>query len=166
MPNFDDLVAQSELIVEGRVSEVLLDGLAYELDVIEAFKGPITSGVVRIGPASDPGGRGCETTLQPDSHVIVAVPEVAGTLNSLVTAVWYIASDGSLSSPGSWWELAPDADALRAMLRNAIPDTALGLPESPLSDARLGWFLATTALLLAAFRFRRNRTMTFGRFRR
>lgn len=121
---FDEVLAGSALIVEGDVEAVLLDGLAYRLAVDEVFKGPSTGTDVRIGPETAPSGRGCEISLSEGDHVIIGVVDVAGGLNSLATAVWFVAPDGSLSSPGSLWEMAFGAEDLRRMLRSALPDTA------------------------------------------
>lgn len=125
---FDEVVSGSELIVEGEVEEVQLDGMAFRLAVHEIFKGSAIGATVRIGPTSDPGGRGCEVSLSEGDHVILGVVDASESLNSLATAVWFIAPDGSLSSPGSLWEVAPDVTELRAMLRDAIPDTAVPVP--------------------------------------
>ena len=152
---FEEVVAESELIVEGDVEEVLLDGLAYRLAVDEIFKGRSAGATVRIGPASDPGGRGCEIGLSEGDHVIVGVVDVTGGLNSLATAVWFIAPDGSLSSPGSLWEVAPDVTELRDMLREALPDTAQPVPRggyAPLYGL-LGFM--TLAILASIIRSRR-----------
>jgi hypothetical protein len=156
MPSFDQLVSSSELIIEGRVAAVLLDGLAYEIEVREVFKGQVTSGRVRIGPTTDPGGRGCETTVEADSHVIIAVPDASEMLNALGTAVWYVAPDGSLSSPGGWWTMAADVADLRDMLRDAIPNTALSPPKTAQSYGILGWLLVCAAVALAGWRTTRS----------
>jgi hypothetical protein len=155
MPTFDQLVTSSELIVEGRVAAVLLDGLAYEIEVSEVFKGQVTGGRVRIGPTADPGGRGCETTLEADSHLIIAVPDADEVLNALGTAVWYVGTEGSLSSPGGWWTMAADVAELRDMLRDAIPDTALSPPKAAPSYAILGWLFLYAAVALAGLRMKR-----------
>lgn len=47
---FEQVVTQSELIVEGEIEEVLLDGLAYRLAVDEVFKGASAGTSLRIGP--------------------------------------------------------------------------------------------------------------------
>ncbi len=122
---FEVVVAGSELIVEGTVEEVLLDGLAYRLSVAETFKGPSATREIRIGPPTDPGGRGCEVSLRQGDHVILGLVDIDERLNALATGVWFIAPDGSLSSPGSLWSVASDVDDLRRMLRQALPDTAL-----------------------------------------
>ena len=127
---FEEVVAGSELIVEGDVEEVLLDGLAYRLAVDETFKGPSSGATIRIGPQVDSGGRGCEIGLSEGDHVILGVVDPDERLNSLATAVWFIAPDGSLSSPGSLWEVAADVTELRDMLRETIPDTAVPVPAS------------------------------------
>ena len=121
---FDRIVAESQVIVEGTAEEVLLDGMAYRLTVTEVFKGPVVPGELRVGPATGV-GRGCETGMAEGDHVILAVPAIDQPLNALTTAVWIIGSDGSLSSAGSLWTYAADADDLRAKLRAALPDTAL-----------------------------------------
>lgn len=122
---FDAAISGSELIVEGTVEEVLLDGLAYRLAVKEVFKGPAGGPEVRIGPTADPEVRGCEVGLQVGQHVVLGVVDMHAQLNALATAVWFVAADGSLSSPGSLWEVATDIEDLRAKLRQAVPDTAL-----------------------------------------
>ena len=149
MPDFGQLVAQSELIVEGRVGATLLGGLAHEIEVTEIYKGQVVGDLVRIGPSVDPGGRGCETSLETNTHVIVAVADVNAHLNSLSTAVWYVGPDGSLSSPGGWWTMAADAADLRDMLRQAVPDTALAAREAPQSATQVGWILLTAGAGLA-----------------
>lgn len=121
---FAEAVAGSELIVEATVTEVLLDGLAYRLSVIEVFKGGPLGASVRLGPAAET-GRGCEVGLAIGDHVILGVVDVDAHLNALATAVWFVAPDGSLSSPGALWQVAADAAELRAKLRAAVPDTAL-----------------------------------------
>lgn len=126
---FDAVIAGSELIVEGTVEEVMFGGLAFRLAVKEVFKGPATGSEVRIGPADAPEGGGCEVGLQVGEHVVLGVVDMHAQLNSLATAAWYVAADGSLSSPGSLWEVATDIEHLRAKLRQAIPDTAL--PVNP-----------------------------------
>lgn len=152
---FDQVVAGSELIVEGDVEAVLLDGLAYRLAVDEVFKGPSTGATIRIGPDVDPGGRGCEIGLSEGDHVILGLVDVTGALNSLATAVWFIAAEGSLSSPGSLWEVASDAEELRDMLRGAMPDTAQPMPES---DRRpLLQLLGVITLAILAFVLRTRR---------
>jgi hypothetical protein len=156
MPTFEQLVSTSELIVEGRVAALLLDGLAYEIEVSEVFKGQVTGGRVRIGPTTDPGGRGCEITLEADGHVIIAVPDADEALNALGTAVWYVGTEGSLSSPGGWWTMAADAAELRDMLRDAIPDTALSPPKAARSYGILGWLLVYAAVALAGWRMMRR----------
>jgi hypothetical protein len=152
MPTFGQLVSTSELIVEGRVAAVRLDGLAYEIEVSEVFKGQVTGSRVRIGPSTDSGGRGCETTLEADSHIIIAVPDVDERLNALGTAVWYVGTDGSLSSAGGWGTMAANVAHLRDMLRDAVPDTALSPPKAAPLHAVLGWVLVYAAIALAAWR--------------
>lgn len=151
---FEQVVSGSELIVEGEVEEVLLDGLAFRLAVDEIFKGAPAAGTIRIGPEREPGGRGCEIGLSAGDHVILGVVDISGGLNSLATAVWFIAPDGSLSSPGSLWEVAADASQLRHMLRNALPDTAVPVPgtERELPYVLLGF--ATLAILALIVRGR------------
>jgi hypothetical protein len=151
MPTFEELVAQSELIVEGRVAGVLLDGLAYEIEVSEVFKGQVTGSQVRIGPPSDPGGRGCETTLEADGHVIIAVADADQMLSALSTAVWRVGTDGSLSSTGGWWTMAANVAELRDMLREVAPDTALS-PATSWPPSSFGWLLLAAAVALAAWR--------------
>lgn len=120
----DAAISGSELIVEGTVEEVMLDGLAFRLAVTEVFKGSAAGPEVRIGP-TEPVGRGCEVALSVGQHVVLGVVDTDAQLNSLATAVWFVAADGSLSSPGSLWEVATDIEDLRAKLRQAVPDTAL-----------------------------------------
>ncbi len=153
---FDAAVSGSELIVEGTVEEVMLDGLAFRLAVKEVFKGSAGGADVRIGP-TDPEGRGCEVGLQIGQHVVLGVVDVQAQLNSLATAVWFVAADGSLSSSGSLWEVATDVEDLRAKLRQAVPDTAL--TSKPL-DAQTGIFLMAlglASLVLASAVVRRGR---------
>jgi hypothetical protein len=138
MPSFQEPVTQSELIVEGRVAAVLLDGLAYEIEVSEVFSGQVIGSHVRIGPLSDPGGGGCETTLRGDSHVVIAVADADEVLNALSTAGWRVGTDGFLSSTGGWWTMAANVADLRDMLRDAVPDTALSQPNAPPSSASAG----------------------------
>lgn len=121
---FDAAVSGSELIVEGTVEDIMFDGLAFRLAVKEVFKGPVGGPEVRIGPTV-PEGRGCEVGLQVGQHVVLGVVDIHAQLNSLATAIWFVAEDGSLSSPGSLWEVATDIEDLRAKLRQAVPDTAL-----------------------------------------
>lgn len=127
---FEQVVTQSELIVEGEIEEVLLDGLAYRLAVDEVFKGASAGTSLRIGPQADSGDRGCELGLSKGDHVILGIVDVAEGLNGLATGVWFIAQDGSLSSTGSLWEVAADVTELRDKLRHALPDTALSAPTS------------------------------------
>jgi len=141
---FDDVVAQSELIVEGTVTQSLVNGLAFDLDVQEVFKGSAAGPTVRIGPAEDPGGRGCEVGLDVGAHVILGVADVDSNLNALSTAVWYIAPDGSLSSPGGYYLMAANADDLRAKLRHALPDTSVPPVRGP------DWRLVGAALIVLA----------------
>lgn len=144
---FADAVATSELIVEGTIDEVLLDGLAYRLSVIEVFKGPPVGSAVRLGPAADDeAGRGCEVGLAVGDHVILGVVDADAHLNSLATAVWFVAPDGGLSSPGELWRVAADADALRVLLRAAVPDTAV----PPAADPTWPRLIAGAGLLAAA----------------
>ncbi len=147
---FDDVVSGSELIVEGTVEELMLDGMAYRLGVMEVFKGTVIGDEVRIGPASGPVGRGCEVGLQLGQHVVLGVVDVDAPLNSLATAVWFVAPDDSLSSPGSLWELASDVEDLRQRLRQAIPDTAVDVPSgiTPTGFAVLGLTCVLSAILL------------------
>ena len=152
---FEEVVAGSELIVEGDVEEVLLDGLAYRLAVDEIFKGASTGAIVRVGPTSDPGGRGCEIGLSEGDHVILGVVDVTDRLNSLATAVWFIAPDGSLSSPGPLWEVAADVTQLREMLREALPDTAMPVPGSEHPPLYVLLVVATLAVLASIVRSRR-----------
>ena len=140
---FEEVVARSELIVEGTVTQSLVNGLAFDLDVQEVFKGA-AGPTMRIGPAEDLGGRGCEVGLDVGAHVILGVADVHTTLNALSTAVWYIAPDGSLSSTGVYYLMAADADDLRAKLRNALPDTSIPQVRSP------DWRPAGTALIVLA----------------
>ena len=121
---FERVAGQSELIVEGRVTDVLLDGLAYQMDVDEVFKGSVEGKTVRIGPVEASGSRGCELGLRQGDHVILGVVDIDGRQSALGTGVWFIGADGSLSSPGNLWTEAADADALRERLRAALPDTA------------------------------------------
>ncbi|MBA2255299.1 MAG: hypothetical protein H0W07_09320 [Chloroflexi bacterium] len=147
---FDDVVIGSELIVEGTVEELMLDGMAYRLGVTEVFKGTVLGDEVRIGPASGPVGRGCEVGLQFGQHVVLGVVDVDAPLNSLATAVWFVAPDGSLSSPGSLWELASDIEDLREQLRQAIPDTAVEVSSggTPGGLVILGLACVLSAILL------------------
>jgi len=147
---FNDVVSGSELILEGTVEELMLDGMAYRLGVMEVFKGAVLGDEVRIGPAIGPVGRGCEVGLQVGQHVVLGVVDVDAPLNSLATAVWFVAQDGSLSSPGSLWELASDIEDLRQQLRQAIPDTAVEVPSSgiPSGFAVLGLACVLSAILL------------------
>jgi len=85
---FDDVVSGSELLLEGTVEELMLDGMAYRLRVMEVFKGTVLGDEVRIGPASGPVGRGCEVGLQLGKHVVLGVVDADAPLNSLATAVW------------------------------------------------------------------------------
>lgn len=144
---FEDVLAQSRLIVEGRVTQALVNGLAYDIAVDEVFKGTVPGSTVRVGPQSDPGGRGCETALEVGGHLIVAVADPDAILNSLATAVWYIADDGSLSSPGNYYTMAADANDLRDKLRAALPDSALPQPTNAATP--LGVLLALIALVWA-----------------
>jgi hypothetical protein len=131
MPTFDEVVSRSALIVEGTIEEALIEGLAYRLSVDEVFKGPALGAEVRIGPAVDPGGRGCEIGLEVGQHVILGVMDLEH-LSALSTAAWLIGEDGSLSSTGGYWEMALDAADLRDRLRRAVPDTALlTMPDGP-----------------------------------
>jgi hypothetical protein len=50
---FEEVIAQSELIVEGDAIKSLVNGLAFDLEVQEVFKGSVPGPVVRIGPAED-----------------------------------------------------------------------------------------------------------------
>ncbi len=147
---FDDVVIGSELIVEGTVEELMLDGMAYRLRVMEVFKGTALGDELRIGPATGPVGRGCEVGLQLGQHVVLGVVDVDAPLNSLATAVWFVAPDGSLSSPGSLWELASDIEDLREQLRQAIPDTAVGVSSGGTSGGLviLGLICVLAAILL------------------
>lgn len=155
--SFAAAVSGSELIVEGTVTEVLLDGLAYRLEVTEVFKGGPLGAVVRIGPAADDdAGRGCEVGLSVGDHVILGVVDADVTLNSLATAVWFVAPDGSLSSPGELWQVAADADRLREMLRAAVPDTAMA-PNAPASPLGLVGAGLLAAAAVAAFSARRRK---------
>ena len=86
---FDDVVSGSELIVEGTVEELMLDGMAHRLRVMEVFKGSVFGDEVRIGPATGPVGRGCEVGLQFGQHEVLGVVDVHAPLNSLATAVWF-----------------------------------------------------------------------------
>jgi hypothetical protein len=156
-PTFADVIARSELIVEGTVTRSLVNGLTVDLDVQEVFKGSVPGPVVRIGPAEDPGSRGCETTLVVGSHVIVGVMDVDAVLNALGSAVWYVAPDGSISSPGGYYMMAANVDDLRAKLRNAVPDSAL-------SPARREWSLVGVAFLVVAGIFAMRR-LASRRFR-
>ena len=151
---FDQVVSGSELIVEGDVEEVLLDGLAFRLAVDEIFKGAPTAATIRIGPEREPGGRGCEIGLAEGDHVILGIVDVNGGLNALATAVWFIAPDGSLSSPGSLWEVAADATQLRDMLREALPDTAVPVPRSEHETVYALLGFATLAILALIVRRR------------
>jgi len=152
---FEQVVTQSELIVEGEIEEVLLDGLAYRIAVDEVFKGSSTATSVRIGPQADSGERGCEVGLSRGDHVILGVVDVTQRLNSLATGVWFVAEDGSLSSPGSLWEVATDVTEVREKLRQALPDTALANPTS--DDPSFEWPLGLLALgVAAAIAFRRG----------
>lgn len=141
---FADVVAQSELIVEGRVTQSLLTGLAYDLDVQEVFKGSLEGPTVRIGPVGDSLGRGCEVFLEVGAHVILGVIDVDAQLSALSTAVWHVALDGSLSSTGSYYLMAANADDLRAKLRDALPDTSVPPIDGP------DWRQAGTALVALA----------------
>lgn len=141
---FDEVVAQSELIVEGTVAQSLVNGLAFDLDVQEVFKGSAVGPTVRIGPAEDPGGRGCEVGLDVGAHVILGVVDVDAHLSALSTAVWHIGADGSLSSTGGYYLMAANADDLRGKLRDALPDTSVDPIRGP--DLRL----AGTALIALA----------------
>ena len=158
---FDRIVADSQVIVEGTAEEVLLDGLAYRLTVTEVFKGSVGVGDLRVGPTTAV-GRGCDTGMAEGDHVILAVPAIDQPLNALTTAVWVIGSDGSLSSTGSLWTYAADADDLRAKLRAALPDTALpnrGVDErSPWPVLAFALALGVTAAVAVA-----GARLTFGR---
>lgn len=147
---FADVVTGSELIVEGTVEELMLDGMAYRLRVMKVFKGTVLGDEVRIGPASGPVGRGCEVGLQLGQHVVLGVVDVDAPLNSLATAVWFVAPDGSLSSPGSLWGAASDIEDLRQRLGRAIPDTAVEVPSgrTPSGFVVLGWACVLSAILL------------------
>ncbi|MBA2633265.1 MAG: hypothetical protein H0U86_09755 [Chloroflexi bacterium] len=128
MPTFDEVVSRSSLIVEGTVEEARLDGVAYRLSVDEVFKGQAFGAEVRIGPTVAPGGRGCEIGLEVGQRVILGIMDAE--LLSVGDVAWIIGPDGSLSSTGGYWEMA-DAAELRDTLRQAVPDTALPLPEGP-----------------------------------
>lgn len=161
---FADAVATSELIVEGTVEEVLLDGLAFRLAVLEVFKGSPLGSSVRLGPEAE-AGRGCEIGLAVGDHVILGVVDIDAHLNSLGTAVWFIAPDGSLSSTGELWRAAANVTELRARLRAAMPDTALA-PESNASVAPALVAFGAALLLLGAtlvVRFGRSREPLFRR---
>lgn len=120
--------------------------MAYRLTVTEVFKGPVAVGDLRVGPTTAM-GRGCDTGMAEGAHVILAVPGIDQPLNALTTAVWVIGPDGSLSSTGSLWTYAEDAEDLRAKLRAALPDTAL--PNRGV-DERSPWPVLALALGVAA----------------
>jgi len=122
---FDAVISGSELIVDGTVEEVMFGGLAFRLAVKEVFKGPAVGREVRIGPTVEPQGRGCEVGLETGQHVVLGIVDIDAPLNSLATAVWFVSPDGSVSSPGSPWELATNVEDLRDELRRAVPDTAM-----------------------------------------
>lgn len=153
---FDAAVSGSELIVEGTVEEVLADGLAFRLAVKEVFKGPVGGPEVRIGPTV-PEGRGCEVGLQVGQHVVLGVVDMHAQLNALATAVWFVAADGSLSSPGSLWEVATDIEDLRAKLRQAVPDTALPLEPRGAPASTLVALLGLSCMVAAGAVVRRRR---------
>lgn len=146
-PTLDMVAQRSELIVEGTVEEVLLDGLAFRLTVREVFKGPPLANELRVGATSNSAGRGCEVTMSQGDHVILGVVDPDQQLNALTTALWFVGPDGMLSSPGSLWTLAADADELRNSLRAAIPDTAL---PHPAENSRLAWLLLPLVAALVA----------------
>src|SRR5680860_1497306 len=136
---FAAVVSGSELIIEGTVDEVMFDGLAFRLAVKEVSTGPAVGSDVWIGPTAGPEGRGCEVGLQVGEHVVLGIVDMHAQLNALATAVWFVGPDGSLSSPGSLWEVATDIEDLRAKLRQAVPDTALPFepPGAPASTCPL-----------------------------
>lgn len=146
---FDAAITGSELIVEGTVEEVMFDGLAFRLAVEEVFKGTVGGREVRIGP-TNPEGRGCEVGLQVGQHVVLGIVDIQAPLNSLATAVWFVAADGSLSSPGSLWEVATDIDDLRAKLRQAVPDTALPVKPHGAPASTALTVLGLVSLVLAS----------------
>lgn len=154
---FDDVVAQSELIVEGTVTRSLLTGLAYDLDVQEVFKGSHEGPSVRIGPVADSLSRGCEISLEVGAHVILGVIDVDAQLSALSTAVWHVALDGSLSSTGSYYLMAANADDLRAKLRNALPDTS-SYPIYGTDWRQAGMALIALAGLVSMWRLRSRAT--------
>ena len=152
---FDAAVSGSELIVEGTVEDIMFDGLAFRLAVKEVFKGPMGGPEVRIGPTV-PEGRGCEVGLQVGQHVVLGVVDIHAQLNSLATAVWFVAEDGSLSSPGSLWEVATDIEDLRAKLRQALPDTALPFEPRDAPASTLAALLGLVCVVAAGAAVRRS----------
>lgn len=150
---FEAVIGGSELIVEGTVEEVLLDGLAYRLAVIEVFRGPTIDGEVRIGPATDPGGRGCEIGLAKGDHVILGVVDIDERLNALATGVWFVGPDGGLLANGALGSVATDVDELRDTLRRALPDSAVAAPRGALIRS-LGWLMLGLSAVATLFRCR------------